>query len=89
MAFAIDMPLTLASFIAFFSVCAPAGGLVFGLGAPFLTSARGDPAYGLMFLLRGIILSVSTYLGLLLPYHIWRSKGHCHFDLGDSGDILS
>ena len=84
MAFAIAVPLILASFFAFFCVCAPTGGLVFGLGGPFLTGSEGGPAYGLMLLLGGLVLSVSTYLGLLLPYRIWRSKGH--FDLDTSGD---
>ena len=83
LAFITAVPLILASISAFFCVCAPTGAVVFGLGELFLFGTTGDPAYGLMFLLGGLILGVSTYLGLLFPFCIWQSRGH--FDLDDSG----
>ena len=78
--FVTAIPLIIASFIAFFTVCAPAGGLVFIGGEPAWLGGPGDPNYGLMGLVGGIVLAVSTYLGLLLPFRLWRSWGR--FDLG-------
>lgn len=75
MTFITAVPLIIASFVAFFTVCAPAGGLVFMIGEPVRIAPPGDPPYGLMALLGAIILVASTYLGLMLPFHNWRSRG--------------
>ena len=78
--FVTTIPLIIASFIAFFSVCGPAGGLVFAASEPLWIGGPGDPNYGLMGLVGGIILAGSTYLGLLLPFRLWRSWGRYDLD---------
>ncbi|MEM8680938.1 MAG: hypothetical protein AAGF97_16455, partial [Planctomycetota bacterium] len=82
LAFVTSVPLFIASAIAFFSVCGSAGGLFVALSDP-LFGNQGSPRYALMAVFAGLTLVLSIYLGLLIPFLLWRAKGRYDLNCSD------
>ena len=66
-----------ASFLTFFTVCSAVG----YVGGVFIFGPYGgsNESYGIMFLLGGLLIWGSIYLGLLLPFLLARSRGQFDF----------